>query len=229
MLGSNRCKGGTLMAALKFPIFAIPALLVGLLFLAGPVPAQAQSPSAPADSVALDNPYVRVSRDAAPCAQAAAGSCEDRVLLAMTDIAYRADGKLHRVKRHGIAVFRAGQSYEPPRAGQYFEVVVKPGHPPVKGPEEVIPPTKNLTLYDAPGFFIYQEQLAVGDTRQRHSHAQRVEIRLNQGPQLVQKVWHDGKMTMVYPAIVNFREPMVHETHNVGDMALKNFILEFKP
>jgi len=29
--------------------------------------------------------------------------------------------------------------------------------------------------------------------------------------------------------VVNFREPIVHTVTNVGDMALWNFILEFKP
>jgi hypothetical protein len=29
--------------------------------------------------------------------------------------------------------------------------------------------------------------------------------------------------------VVNFREPVIHAVTNVGDMALWNFILEFKP
>jgi hypothetical protein len=31
------------------------------------------------------------------------------------------------------------------------------------------------------------------------------------------------------PSVVNFREPIIHTVTNVGDMALWNFILEFKP
>ena len=65
--------------------------------------------------------------------------------------------------------------------------------------------------------------------RERHSHSQRIEIRINQGPQLSQRVWRDGKVTAMNSPIVNWREPIVHEVINVGDMALRNFILEFKP
>jgi hypothetical protein len=38
------------------------------------------------DRTALDNAYVTVSRDSAPCAKADPGRCEDRVILAMSDI-----------------------------------------------------------------------------------------------------------------------------------------------
>jgi hypothetical protein len=56
-----------------------------------------------------------------------------------------------------------------------------------------------------------------------------VEIRLNNGPMLRQQVWRDGKMVEVEPVIVNWREPVIHAVHNVGDAPLRNFILEFIP
>ena len=40
------------------------------------------------------------------------------------------------MKRGEVAVFKAGESYEPP-AGAYFVVAVKPNHPPVKSPPEI--------------------------------------------------------------------------------------------
>jgi hypothetical protein len=182
-----------------------------------------------AGSVALENDYVRVSRDAAPCAAAAAGQCEDRVILAMGDIDLQAGNASRKMKYGEIAVFQAGESYQPPTGGKFFEVAIKPNHPPVRSPAELIPPPKNLMVFEGKKFFVYEEKLAIGDTRARHSHSQRVEIRLNQGPQLVQQIWRDGQVVQQYPPIVNWREPIIHEVMNVGDMALRNFILEFLP
>ena len=201
--------------------------LVGLalvLVLAAP-PAGAQS----AAKAALENDYVRVSQDAAPCATAAAGRCEDRVILAMGDLTLKSGAAARSMTYGQIAVFRTGDSYEAPSGGAYFEVAVKPGHPPVKSPPELIAPPKNMIVFEAPAFFIYEEKLAVGDTRPRHSHSQRVEIRLNNGPRLHQWVEQDGKVTESEPSIVNWREPIIHTVKNIGDTPLRNFILEFLP
>ncbi len=177
-----------------------------------------------AAEVALDNAYVHVTRDGAPCAAAGTAGCGDRVIVAMGDIELA--GK--KLARGQVAVFAAGQSYAPPASGDYFEVAIKPDHPPVKSPPEMIAPDKNAMLWEGPRFFVYEEKLAVGDTRARHSHSQRVEIRLNQGPALEQ--WIDGVPNKVEPpSIVNFREAAIHITHNIGDMALRNIIVEFRP
>lgn len=143
-----------------------------------------------AGPVALDNPYVRVSRDAAPCASATAPGCEDRVIVAMSDIELGFGATRRKMTRGEVAVFKAGESYQPPAGGSYFEVAIKPNHPPVKSPPEMIPPEKNVMVYEGDRFFIYEERLDPGDTRPRHSHSQRVEIRINQGPLLQQ--WRDG-------------------------------------
>ncbi|OLE30364.1 MAG: hypothetical protein AUG43_03620 [Actinobacteria bacterium 13_1_20CM_3_68_10] len=166
------------------------AALFAALFNAGPLWAAA----------ALENDYVLVSRDDAPCAEGWRGE---------------------------VAVFKAGESYRPPTGGPFFEVAIKPKHPPVKSPAEIIPPAKNTIVYEGERFFIYEERLAPGDTRARHSHSQRVEIRINQGPLLRQII--DGKdAPQEPPSVVNFREPIIHSVTNVGDMPLWNFILEFK-
>jgi hypothetical protein len=204
---------------------SVAAPICAVLMAAAPAPALAQG----AEGVALENDYVRVSRDAAPCAAAVAGRCEDRVVLAMGDIELAAAGASRKLRYGEIAIFQAGQSYQPPTGGRYFEIAIKPGHPPVKSPPEIIPPPKNLLVFEGRTFFIYEEKLAVGDTRSRHSHGQRVEIRLNQGPQLEQQIWRDGAVRQQHPPIVNWREPVIHEVRNVGDMALRNFILEFLP
>ena len=199
--------------------------LVGLLSLALTAPALAQTVPGP---IALENDYVLVSRNTAPCATAAPGRCEDRVILAMDDLVLRSGGSDRAMKRGQVAVFKAGESYEAP-SGSYFEVVIKPGHPAVKSPPELIPPPKNTMVFEGQKFFIYEEKLEPGDTRPRHSHSQRVEIRLNNGPMLHQWVYRDGNVTETEPAIVNWREPMIHMVKNIGDMALRNFILEFQP
>jgi hypothetical protein len=201
------------------------ARLVVLLSFAIGAPALAQTVPG---STALENDYVLVSRDTAPCAAAAPGRCEDRVVLAMGDVVLRSGGASRSMKRGQVAVFKAGESYEPP-AGAYFEVAVKPNHPPVKSPPEIIPPPKNMVVFEGAKFFIYEEKLEPGDTRPRHSHSQRVEIRLNNGPMLHQWVYRDGNVAESEPAIVNWREPMIHMVKNIGDLPLRNFILEFQP
>jgi acetylornithine deacetylase/succinyl-diaminopimelate desuccinylase-like protein len=176
----------------------------------------------------LENDYVRVSRDEAPCAQAGTPGCAERVIVAMGEIDLRFGKVLRAMRRGEVAVFRAGESYRAPDAGAYFEVAIKPNRPPVKSPAEIILPAKNTIVYEGERFFIYEERLAPGNTRERHSHSQRVEIRINQGPLLRQII--DGKdAPQEPPSVVNFREPIIHTVTNVGDMALWNFILEFKP
>ncbi|HEY3916472.1 MAG TPA: hypothetical protein VGL83_01705 [Stellaceae bacterium] len=184
------------------------------------------TPSDPPSPVALDNAYVHVARDTAPCAVATAPGCEDRVIVAISDIEVTAGKSSRRLHKGQVAVFKKGDSYRVSGA-QYFEVAIKPDHPAVKSPAEMIAPAKNQLIYDGPRFFIYEEKLAPGDIRPRHSHSQRVEIRLNIGPLLDQ--WFDPPKPPVLPSIVNFREAGIHTTKNVGDMALRNLIVEFKP
>jgi hypothetical protein len=201
-------------------------LVVAFVGLAA-IHAQAQPGAKPA--TALENDYVLVSRNIAPCATATAGTCEDRVILAMGGLTLMSEGKKRDMKRAEIAVFGAGQSYQVAVGSPFFEVAIKPKHPPIRPPAERIAAPANLAVHQGKTFFIYEEILPVGETRPRHSHAQRVEIRLNSGPMLRQQVWRDGKMVETEPVIVNWREPVIHVVHNIGDLPLRNFILEFIP
>jgi hypothetical protein len=189
--------------------------------------ADAQPGAKPA--AALENDYVVVSRNIAPCAIATPGKCEDRVILAMGDLTLASEGKKRQMKRAEIAVFGARQSYEIAVGSPFFEIAIRPKHPPIRAPAERIPAPANLAVHQGKTFFIYEEILPVGQTRPRHSHAQRVEIRLNNGPMLRQQVWRDGKMVEIEPQIVNWREPVIHVVQNIGDLPLRNFILEFIP
>lgn len=189
--------------------------------------AHAQPGARPA--TALENDYVLVSRNIAPCAIVSAGKCEDRVILAMGDLTIASAGTKRAMKRAEIAVFGAKESYEVAVGSPFFEIAIKPRHPPISAPAERIPAPANVALHQGKTFFVYEEVLPVGGARPRHSHAQRVEIRLNHGPMLRQQVWRDGKMVELEPVIVNWREPVIHVVHNIGDQPLRNFILEFIP
>ncbi|PYT03805.1 MAG: hypothetical protein DMF60_17240 [Acidobacteria bacterium] len=179
-------------------------------------------------SPALENDYVRVMRDAAPCASARLPGCGDRVIVALgaTELRF---GKSHRKMTRGdIAVFKPGESYEPP-TGSYFEVNIKPNHPPVQSPREIIPPEKNAIRYDGKRFFVFEERLAVGDTRARHSHSQRVVMQLNR-TRLQQ--WPDGQPEIfvdIVPDRAAFNPPVIHTAKNIGDAPLRGIVIEFKP
>jgi hypothetical protein len=183
----------------------------------------------PAPVLAIDNAWVRVSRDAAPCAAAAAPACGYRVLVALADLELRSGAALRHLVRGDIAVFDPGQDYAPPVDGSYFEVAIKPGHPPALSPPEIIPAEKNAPLYDSEDFFVFEERLAPGDTRTRHSHSQRVVIQLNRA-RLQQ--WPDGAPDLfveTVPERPSFSPPVIHTVKNVGEVPLRGIIIEFKP
>lgn len=183
---------------------------------------------------ALDNDYVRVTRDAAPCAhanrpQANTHGCGDRVIVALGEIELRSGKKQRKMSRGDIAVFKPGESYDAPTGGSFFEVNIKPTHPPVQSPAQMIPPEKNAIRDDGDTFFVFEERLAVGDTRPRHSHSQRVVIQLNR-TRLQQ--WPDGQPEIfvdIVPDRVTFNPPVIHSAKNVGDEALRGIVIEFKP
>ncbi len=176
----------------------------------------------------LDNDYVRVTRDVAPCAQAGPG-CGDRVIVALGAIELRS-GKSHRKMTRGdVAVFKNGESYESPSGGPFFEVNIKPNHPPVQSPREIIRPEKNAIRYEGQHFIVFEERLAAGDTRARHSHSQRVVMQLN-ATRLQQ--WPDGGPEVFVDTVQDrptFNQPVIHKVRNIGDTPLRGIVIEFKP
>lgn len=180
-------------------------------------------------TTALENEYLRVTQDGAPCASAATPGCGDRVIVALGEIELRVGNSRRKLTRGDIAVFKPGESYTPPTGGAFFEVAFKPNHPPVKSPRELIPPEKNAIRYDGERFFIFEERLAVGDTRARHSHSQRVVIQLNR-TRLQQ--WPEGEPELIreiVPDRAGFNPPVIHTVKNVGDLPLRGIVIEFKP
>ena len=180
------------------------------------------------NNVALENEYVRVTRDAAPCASATAPGCGDRVIVALGEIELRSGAVSRKMARGDIAVFKPGESYEPPTGGAFFEVAIKSGHPPLESPSETIPPEKNAMRYEGERFFIFEERLDPGDTRARHSHSQPVVVQLNR-TRLQQ--WPEGEPEIfrdIVPDRAAFNPPVIHKVKNVGDAALRGIVIEFK-
>lgn len=174
---------------------------------------------------ALENAYVRVTKNAAPCARASA-ACGARIVVALGDLMLP-QGR--RMTRGDLVVIEANESYIPPASGPYVEVAIKPGHPPVQAPPETIAPEKNAIRYQGERFFVFEEKLAPGETRARHSHSQRVVIVLND-TRLQQ--WPDGQPEVFkaqVPDDIKFNEPVIHVVRNVGANPLRNIVIELKP
>ena len=182
----------------------------------------------PATALALENDYVRVTRNAATCPQANMPGCGERVIVALDDIEIFVGYAKRNFARGEIIVFERERAYPPP-VGEFFEVVIKPDHPPVLSPPEIIPPEKNAMLYEGERFFVFEEKLAPGDTRARHSHSQRVVIQLNR-TRLQQ--WPDGETEKFVEVPIeqpSFSPPVIHVVKNVGDAPLFGIVIEFKP
>ena len=172
----------------------------------------------------LENDFVRVFRNSAPCA-AGAASCGDRIVVALGSM--EVGGQ--KMGRGDVKVFKTGEKYAPPKSGEYLEVVIKPGHPKVMAPSAGTPPPPgNKVLYDGKEFTIFEEKMQPGEISSSHSHNQRVAIFLNRTQ--VQQ-WTDGKSETreLVPDLVIFRPAVVHISKDVGTVPIRNLLIEFKP
>jgi hypothetical protein len=107
-----------------------------------------------------------MSRAATPCADGSTPGCKDRVIVGYGAVEVSSGKKHRRLRKGQVAIFQKGDSYSV-MGRRYFEVAIKPDHPPVKSPTEMIAASKNKTLYDGPRFFVYEERLAPGRNRVR--------------------------------------------------------------
>lgn len=172
----------------------------------------------------LENDFVRVFRDNAPCASGAA-SCGERVFVALGSLELNGQ----KMERGDIRVFQAGERYAPPNSGTYLEVVIKPGHPKVSAPSASAPPPPgNKVLYDGSDFTVFEERMEPGAYSAPHSHNQRLAIFLNK-TQVHQ--WVDGKSEIrdEEPDVVTFRPAVVHASKDLGALPIRNILIEFKP
>lgn len=181
-----------------------------------------------AADVVLENEYVRVTRDGTSCSGTQAAECADRVIIALDALELAPGGPSYKLARGGIAVFGVHDDHAMP-AGHYFEVAIKKRHPPALAPRERIAPEKNSFLHEGADYFVFEEKLAPGDTRPRHSHSQRVVVQLERA-RLQQ--WPDGEPDKVVETVPDkpvFSAPVVHVVKNIGDAPLRGIIVEFKP
>ena len=180
------------------------------------------------ETLVLDNAFAAVHRNAAPCANAGPG-CGNRIIVAFGELSVVPSGG-SPVQLHYAEVFvaEAGESYEI-RGREFAEVNLKAGHPAVEGPAVAIAAGKNERLHDSENYFVFEERLEPGDTRERHSHAQRVVLvmgatELQQWPDGVDEVFK----TQV-PGTIKFNPPVVHVVKNIGDAPLRNIVIELIP
>jgi hypothetical protein len=188
-------------------------MLIALLFL-----------QAVQASPLLENDFVRVFKNSAPCAMATA-SCGDRVFVALGPM----DLNGQKMKRGDIKVFKAGERYSPPKTGDYLEVAIKATHPKVMPPSAGTPPPPgNKILYDGKDFTVFAEKMQPGEYAAPHSHNQRLAIFLNDT--MVQQ-WTDGKdeTRELVPDTVTWRPSVVHASKDVGKLPIINLLIEFKP
>ncbi len=201
---------------------------VRILFLSGALATLSLPVAAEDETLVLDNDYAAVHRNAAPCADAGPG-CGERIIVAFGELSVvPANGSPVPLAYAEVFVAPAGATYEV-RGSEFAEVNLKPGPPPVDGPEVAIAAGKNERLHDAEDYFVFEERLEPGDTRERHSHAQRVVLVM--GATELQQ-WPDGAdevfKTQV-PGTIKFNPPVVHIVKNTGDAPLRNIVIELIP
>jgi len=172
----------------------------------------------------VENDFVRVFKNSAPCA-AAAASCGERVLVALGSI--EVNGK--KMERGDIKVFKTGERYSPPTSGNFLEVSIKPTHPKAMVPERGTPPPPgNKILYDGKDFTVFEEKMQPDEYSAPHSHNVRLAIFLNDT--LVEQ-WTNGKdeTRELVPDLVTWRPAVVHASKDVGKVPIRNLLIEFKP
>ena len=93
-----------------------------------------------------------------------------------------------------------------------------------------IEPMKNTTVYEDAELKIFEERLAAGDTRELHSHLQRVVVRLNDVQLTDPRTKPNGSPTGGFqiPNTVKFAEPVQHVVKNLSAIPLFNVVIEFK-
>jgi hypothetical protein len=181
------------------------------------------------DSIAIDNPYFKVVRNGALFSSANTPNIGTRIIAALDNMKFKSSRGKINIKRGEIAVFTENEFYEVPK-GSYFEIALKKNHPELAKLSEWVEPTKNKIVYEDNEFRVFEERLNPGDTRELHSHAQRVVVRLND-VQLTDPRFHpNGKpgTGMQVANTVKYAEPMVHVTKNLSKIPLFNIVIEYK-
>jgi hypothetical protein len=182
------------------------------------------------DSIALENDFVRVMKNASVKTATDSDIFGKRIVIALTELKYKNIGEIKTVQRGEIIVFLPEESNSIQK-GDYFEIAFKKIHPEPKAPEVWLEPLKNTIVYEDDLFRVFEERLAAGDTRELHSHSQRVVVRLNKVQLTDPRFKPNGTPGegIQVPNTVKFAEPMVHVVKNLStNTPLFNIIIEFK-
>jgi hypothetical protein len=221
----SKINGIILMNSKLFKIFAV--LLFCCLVQSGK--AAEKLPVIITDTVEINNPYFYVLRNSSANITVDSLHVGKRVIVALNSAKIKSNTKFIKLERGQIAVFQPKETYQVIN-GQFFEIGFKPNHPELKRPEEWIEPTKNTVVYDDSEIRVFEERLTPHDTREVHSHAQRVVVRLNL-VQLTDPRFHEtpkpGSGIQV-PNTVKYAEPIVHAVKNTSDIPLFNIVIEYK-
>jgi hypothetical protein len=172
----------------------------------------------------VENDFVRVFKNSAPCAKATA-SCGERVVVALGPV--EVSGQ--KLDRGDVKVFKAGERYSAPANGNYVEVAVNPAHPKVMPPSAGSPaPPRNKVLYDGKDFTVFEEKMAPGEYSSSHTHNVRLAIFLNRTNV---EQWADEKAETreLIPDTVTWRPAVIHSSKDVGTVPIRNILIEFKP
>jgi hypothetical protein len=173
---------------------------------------------------AVDNEFVRVVKNSAPCATAAP-ACGDRIVVALGPI--EVNGQ--KMDRGDVKGFKAGEKYSAPKNGNYLEVSIKPTHPKVMPPAAATPPAPhNKILYEGNDITVFEEKMQPDEYDAPHSHNVRLAIFLND---TMVEQWTDGKdeTRELIPDVVTWRPAVVHASKDVGKVPIHNILIEFKP
>ncbi len=182
------------------------------------------------DTVIFENDFVRVIKNAPLHAVEDSVIFGKRMVVALAVLKCKTRDGIKTLQRGEIAVFLPGESFEI-LGGECFVVGFKKQHPVPKGPEVWLEPQKNVIVYEDELFRVFEERLAPGDTRELHSHSQRLVIRLNNVQLTDPRFKPNGAPGegIQVPNTVKFAEPMVHVVKNLSvDTPLFNIIIEFK-
>ena len=182
------------------------------------------------DTIVLENDFVRVIQNGTVKEAADEGIFGKRIIVALSALQFNNNDSLRMMQRGEVMVLLPGE-LPANLKGDYFEVAFKKIHPEPKGPEIWLEPQKNKIVYEDDLFRVFEERLAAGDTREMHSHSQRVVVRLNK-VQLTDPRFNPNGVPgegIQVPNTVKFAEPMVHVVKNLSkDLPLFNIIIKLK-
>ena len=180
------------------------------------------------DSLALENDYVKVMRHST-IGFKNSEIFSKRIIVSLDDTKIESKKTTKLLKRGEVVVFQSVEKFNIV-SGDYFEVLIKKNHPAIKPVENWIEPLKNTIVYDDSELKIFEERLDAGDTRELHSHLQRVVVRLNNVQLTDPRIKPNGSPTGGFqiPNTVKFAEPVQHVVKNLSSIPLFNIVIEFK-